>query len=176
MAIPRAKKKKRVNVPSKPEQDRIMESNWLCLAVAIEQLYSDCGWRVKRINNIVNGFWYEMTEAQRRQNEYDGRNIPESLKRELHHMPEIIAKEAGEMIDTDIKGMAEKLDPYRGQCYMLCVGCLIKTLRKLKVTKLRCKLIVGDIFASKAIYEPWSVYNECERVTGFNVRERIQWQ
>lgn len=164
MTIPRMRKKKKINVPTKPEQSRIMEANWLCLAVAIEQMYSDYGWRTKRINKIINGFWEEMTEAHRLQNE-DG----------ITKVPEYIARLAGMAIDTDIIGYCRKLDPYRCQCYMLCVGCLVKTLRKLGVSKLRCKLIVGAIFYERRVYEPWSVYQDCERITGFNVRENIKW-
>lgn len=165
MGVPRAKRKKRTNVPSKPEQSRIMEANWLCMSVAIEQLYTDCGWRVKRINNLVNGFWEELTEAKRRQNTYG-----------INHMPRHIAQEAGELIGIDIVEMTKDLDPYRAECYQLIVGCMIKTLRKLKVSKLRCKLIVGGVFMERRVYEPWSVYQECERMTGFKVRDKIQWE
>lgn len=165
MAVPRARKKtKKIPAPSKPEQTRIMEANWLCLAVAVEQLYSDHGWRVKRINKLIDGFWAEMNEAHRLQIEDHIKNVTSYL-----------AKQAGKMIDADILRMCSELDPYRSECYMLCVGCLVKALRKLKVSKMRCKLIVGEIFVDRKVYEPWSVYKECERITGFNVRERIQW-
>lgn len=165
MAIPRAKKKKKVNVPSKPEQDRIMEANWLCISVAAEQLYTDNGWRVKRINNLIEGFWYELGEVKAMQNRLRIRNIHER-----------IAYNAGQNIGVDIISMCKKLDPYRCDCYMLCVGCLVKALRKLKVSKLRCKLIVGAIFVERKIYEPWSVYQACKEVTGLDVRMKLQWE
>lgn len=165
MPVPRTKKKKRVNVPSKPEQNRIMEANWLCIAIASEQMWTDHGWRINQINNIIDGFWEEMSNAQYMQNALKVKGICERL-----------AYTAGKDIGVDIIENCRKLDPYRCECYMLCVGCLVRALRKLKVNETRCKLIVGAIFYERRVYEPWSVYQECKVITGLDVREKLKWE
>ena len=165
MSVPRAKKKKqRTNVPKPPEQRRIMQANMMCVAVAIEHLYEDYGWRTMRINRLVNTFWDELCEAKRLQNEAYVKRVPQ-------HIATQAEKATGAVIISECKGM----DKYRADCYMLCVGCLVLALRKLKVNKLRCQIIAKDIFYHLETYEPWSVYKAVYEMTGYDVRTNIRW-
>lgn len=170
MSVPRCKKKKKYDyVPEKPKQNKIMEANWLCLTVAVEQLYSDCGWRETRLNRLITYYWEEMTAAHELNqiwvpDMHDGKSIAHA-----------IAESAGKLIGADICELTNYLGDYKRECYKLCVGALVKALKRLKVTKFRIKLIVGEIFHDQKTYEVWSVCKECADITGFNVREKVQW-
>ena len=166
MSIPRAKKGKRSNVPSEAKQKRIMEATWLSLACAIEQLWEDCGWRTKRLNNLILEYYNEMCEAHRI---YNSMSI-------IWDMPLLIMQQAEELLGTDLRSLFEEFDDYRKQCYYLCVGVLVKALRNLRVTKTRVKLIVIYIAQYKRNYELWSVYKHVAEVTGINVCEEIKWK
>lgn len=163
MAIPRAKKKK-VKKPTENEQKWVIEANYMTLAIAVEQLWTDYGWRVKRINNLIRKFWREVTECQRAQRE-DG----------VVKATYWVAKQAEEILDEPIVKKCEKLGLYKGEAYMLTIGCLVKALRKLKVNKIRCKLILGAIFYEQKNFAPWSVYKECKDITGFDVKVFVEW-
>ena len=156
MSIPRAKKPKR-NVPNEAKQKRIMEATWLSLACAIEQLWDDCGWRTKRLNNLVTEYYNEMCEAHR---------IYNNSTSIIWDMPLLIIKQAEELLGDDLRSLFEEFDDYRKQCYYLCVGVLVKALRNLRVAKTR----------DKRDYELWSVYNHVAELTGINVREEIKWK
>ena len=166
MSIPRAKKPKRTHVPNEAKQKRIMEATWLSLACAIEQLWDDCGWRTKRLNNLVNEYYNEMCEAHR---------IYNSSTSIIWDMPLLIIKQAEELLGDNLRSLFEEFDDYRKQCYYLCVGVLVKALRNLRVTKTRVKLIVIYISHYKKDYELWSVYNHVAELTGINVRDEIKW-
>lgn len=162
--VPRAKKKKRTNVPEPPERRRIMQANMMCIAVAIEHLYEDYGWRTKRINRLVETYWSEMCEAKRLQNE-------DHVSRVYRYIAAQAEKATGAVIISECKGM----DKYRADCFMLCVGCLVLALRKLSLNKLRCQIIAKDIFYQLETYEPWSIYQSVYELTGYDVRTNIKW-
>ena len=165
MAVARAKKKKGKQY-DKRDYKKVAEANRLSLACAIEQLWDDCGWRTKRLNNLVNEYYNEMCEAHR---------IYNNSTSIIWDMPLLIIKQAEELLGDDLRSLFEEFDDYRKQCYYLCVGVLVKALRNLRVTKTRVKLIVIYISYYKRDYELWSVYNHVAELTGINVCEEIKW-
>lgn len=161
MSVPRAKKKKRPaeQYDEKFRRAKVAEAIKLCLAEAIWLGYTYYGYREKRLMRIVSTYISEM-----------------DVVNEMGLTARDMASRANRYVDTDVLKECEKIKhPYRRDCYYLCIGVMVHTLKKLKFKKSLLYQYVKSVVYGVNNLDIYGYIKDVADITGFNVHTKVHW-
>lgn len=161
MSVPRARKKKRPvdQYSEKFRRAKVAESIKFCLAEAILEGYMYYGYRSKRLMGIVNAYISEM-------------DVVNTMNLTASDM----ARRGSELVDLDIIEECKSIaNPYRRECYYLCIGTMMFTLKKLKWSKARRNQFVKSVITGIKQFDIYKFVELVAEETGFNVHTKIHW-
>lgn len=163
MSVPRAKKAK-TNKPTDKrvsyQRRKIVEASRLAVAEAVWFGYNYYGYRDKRIRNLVHSYCDEMSSVYARDTFLD-----------------IVAKEAEQLIDTEILSRAFKAirDEWRRNSVILTLSVMVKTMKKFKFSRLRMTQFVKCCFYILKENDVNGFVDRVKEATGCDVARQVAW-